>query len=84
MPFSNGVPKPSELAMEVMTGKTPYAQCDDSIKSVLSMEFYKAACYVLDGQSNEEKRKRLDNIPDYVKCYVEAKIKYLLKTRKLK
>lgn len=81
MPFHNGVPKPSELMLDVLNGKTPYEKADKSIQSLISMEFYKAAVHVLDGADSKEKRKRLDLIPDYVKPYVEKEIKRLIKVR---
>lgn len=80
MPFRN-VTRPSQLIMDVLSGKTPYEQADKSIQSAVSMEFYRSACYVLDGHDGAEKRKRLDNIPEYVKPYIEKEIKRLLRVR---
>lgn len=83
MPYSN-VRRPSLLMQDIMTGKTPYYQADKSIQSAVSQEFYKAAVYVLDGDTNQEKRKRLDNVPEYVKPYIEEWIRKLLKCRSMK
>lgn len=80
MPFRN-VTRPSQLIMDVLSGKTPYDKADKSIQSAVSMEFYRSAVYVLDGKDSAEKRKRLDNIPEYVKHYIEKEIKRLLRVR---
>lgn len=69
---------------DVLTGVTPYEKADKSIQSAVSMQFYLAACEILNGDTPEEKRRRLDKVPDYVKKYVEDEIRRLIKCRSQK
>lgn len=75
------VRRPTELIRDVLTGITPLHEADKSIQSAVSIEFYRAACEVLDGATSQEKRKRLDRVPEYVKSEVEKEIKRLIKVR---
>lgn len=78
------VRRPTLLMQDVLTGVTPYEEADKSIQSAVSREFYLAACEVLNGDTPQEKRRRLDRVPDYVKKYVEDEVRRLIKCRSQK
>ncbi len=74
-----GVKRPSEQLEDVMMGRVPYEEAPKAIQSLAGMEFRRAAKEILSGETNAEKRARLDRVPDYAKTYVETEIKKILK-----
>lgn len=74
-----GITRPSQLIEDVLMGRMPYADADQATKSVVGLEFNRAAREVLSAPTNAEKRTRLDRVPSYAKTYVEKEIRKMLK-----
>jgi len=76
------VPRPTEILIEVLSGRMDMTSAPKAIQSQARLPIYDAASTILAQPDIAKRRKMLAKIPELIRPYIEDEIKRLWKMRK--